>query len=543
MHTLGEVALEADAVRTEIEQLYVRGIATTSAADRKKLAAIAEEWERIGAGHVATRLRTALRAADAGTPDAPRALLSAHTSLAVFERLLSLEAAADGWTAHIDALSEGEEGAGEDGEEAGDSAGDTVAPAEAKAAAAPAIEDPKGLLSLVEELSRAIEDLVRTGVPSATESTRAKLDASFKEASRRKLLRLGASLRYVNEEVARFLANDESFSIRRFSLMLHRSWVQARGLEKGLREKNNALVASLVSSASAGGAPRPVASLEVVTLGVFKRTLSNVYTFDFRLRVVASKDPGLVGKSLVYSLVFPRKADANKLPAEANLQLPQPQKFTPKIFCLGKTVKITDAAVMLDDRGGRLVLGPKSTVVEGGVYTDWQPLFQFDPGVALARALTQRPSPLDLAAETLEEVVVAAPQLSAEPLRTAEGRRVFALGGKGNLQVDALIPDNPYDADGEETLKCLRSAIKGSGERLLYGLAYYEYGRTLFLPLSVLSPDGGAPAPAAEAPKKKGASGKAKEEKKAPERPGGGPTLLTISDKKYDISALVGKLF
>ena len=546
MHSLEEVGQEADAVRSEIEQLYVRGIAASSAADRKKLAALAEEWDRIGAGHVASRLLAALRAADAGTNDAPRALLSAHTSLAVFERVLSLEAAAEAWAAHIEALraAEGDEGEESEGDGDESAAPEPEKPAEKPAAAAPPIEDPKGALALVEELSRAVEDLVRTGLTSATESTRAKLDASFKEASRRKLLRLGASLRYVNEEVGRFLAHDEAFSIRRFSLFLHRSWLQARGMAKGLRDKDDRLVASLV--ASGGGAPRPVQSIEVVTVGVFKRTIVNVYTFDFKLRVVGAKDADLVGRSLTYSLVFPRKTDgpARDLPAEANLQLPQPQKFAPRVFCQGKTVKVTDAAVILDERGGRLVLGPKSTVVEGGPYTDWDPLFRFDPGLALGRVLRHRPGPLDLAAETMEEVVVAEPVLSAEPLRTSEGRRVFALSGAGGLVLDAVIPDNPYDRDGEETLKRLREGLRRSKSPLLYGLAYYEYGRTVFLPVSLLHAGAGDAAPEPEAPKKKGAAAKApKDEKKAAAKAAGGPDLFTISDKKFDVSALVGKLF
>jgi hypothetical protein len=501
MHSLEEVGQTADAVRSEIEQLFVRGLAASTAAERNKLTLLAEEWERLGASHVSSRLLAARAKADAGGKDAPRALLSAYTSLHVFERVLSLEAAAEFWSAHIDA--EEEENTGR---EAGDQNPGRQAGADTPAA--PSIEDPTGALALLDELSRAVEDLVRTGLASATESTRAKLDASFKEASRRKLLRLGATIRYVNEEVGRFLADDGTFSIRRFSFFLHRSWMLARGIAKGIREKSDRILGSLLLSGS--GAPQPAASLEVVTLGVLKRTVANACTFDFKLRVVGATDRALVGRGLTFSLVFVRK---EKVPAEAYLMLPQPQKFMPKIFRDGKTVKIQGAAVLFDERGGgRLLLGPKSTLAEGGVHSGWEPLFTFDPAAALERVRRHAPGPLDLAVEMQEEVVLSDLKLGAEPIRSGDGRRDYALTAAGGLVFDAAIADGP---DGEKMLARLRAGIKPSKDKdkeqpLLYGLAYCEFGRMVLLPLSLL--------------------------KKA------GPDLITLSDEKLDKAALLKTL-
>ncbi|MCY1072961.1 hypothetical protein [Archangium lansingense] len=536
MSSLEEVGQEADTLRTELEQLYVRGLASSSAADWKKLASLAEQWERIGAGHIASRLTAALRAAEAGTKDAPRALLSAHTSLHVFERVLSLEAAAEAWAEYVAAQSEeGEEGAADAAPAA------SAPPAVKPPAAAPPIEDPKGALALLEELSRAVEDLVRTGVPVATEATRAKIDASFKEASRRKFLRLGPSLRYVNDDVGRYLAGDPQFSIRRFSFFLHRSWLLARGMVKAIRDKNDALFAALAAAPSA--APRPVKSIEVVTLGVLKRTVASAYTFEFKLRIVGAAEPELVGRSITYSLVFARKAEgkAKDLPAEAYLHLSQPQKFMPRVFRQDKVVKITDAALMLDERGGgRLALGPKSTVTEGSVHTDWPPLFQFDPAAALERVKRHTPGPLDLAVELQEEVVVAGATMSEKPIKTGDGRRIFALSGAGGLSFDAVIPDGP---DGEELLPRLRAALKQADKPLLYGITYYEFGRMMLLPLSLLYSGSAAPepepAPKAQASKKKGTKG----EGKAKVTKDGGPEHLMLSDKTFDVSALVGNLF
>lgn len=547
MHTLEEVGREADTVRSEIEQLYVRGLASSTPADRKKLSELASEWDRLGAGHVASRLLTAVQKADLDAKDAPRALLSAYTSLHVFERVLSLEAAANAWTAHLESKEADEEG------DDGDAPEETAAPATGgpggniphsasdKPAQAPPIDDPKGALVLVEELARAVEDLVRTGLTSAGESTRQKLDASFKEASRRKLLRLGASLRYVNEEVGRFLRDDGSFSIRRFAFFLHRSWLLARGLEKGIRDKDNRVLAQLLL----GGAspPRPIQWIEVVTLGVLKRTLSAACTFDFRLRVVASSDPDVVGKSLVLSFVFARKDD---FAADVYLFLPQPQKFEPRVFNQGNVVRITGCALMLDERGGRVMLGPNSKVAEGAPFRDWQPLYGFDPATLLDRVKRASVAPLDLAVEMQEEVFVTPESLSDEPIRTSEGRRLFALQTQDGLTLDLIIADG---VDGDELLPRLRNSLSGKTKPVLYGLCYYEFGRILFFPLSLMA---AAEEPKAEKPKtEKAATEKAKgANPKGPKNPpaapakatGNGPVLLTLSTKKVDVQKLLKTL-
>ena len=70
MHSLVEVGQEAETVRSEIEQLFVRGLSASTPAQRKNLGALAEEWERLGAGHVSSRLLAALQKADKDARDA-----------------------------------------------------------------------------------------------------------------------------------------------------------------------------------------------------------------------------------------------------------------------------------------------------------------------------------------------------------------------------------------------------------------------------------------------------------------------------------------
>src|SRR5262249_29674371 len=160
------VGRTADALRTDIETLFVRGLAASAPSDRRGLEARTEEWEKVGAAHVASRLRAALSAADADAKDAAYKFLSAYTSLHAFERVLSLEVARGSWEAFLAAHREESE------EEAVPSL--RQPPAEPPALT---LEDPKGTEAALSELARVVEDLVKTGLTTATAATRTKLDA------------------------------------------------------------------------------------------------------------------------------------------------------------------------------------------------------------------------------------------------------------------------------------------------------------------------------------------------------------------------------
>jgi hypothetical protein len=494
MTELEEVGRTADAIRAELETAFVRGLATSTPNDRRALGLHTEEWERIGAHHVATRLRAALSAVDRDAKDAPRQFLAAYTTLHAFERVLSVEAARGAWQGFLAAREA-------DGALAPDA--DHAPPSVAQPAAV-AIEDPKGALGLLDELAQIVENLVRTGLTAATPATRVKLEASFKEASRRKLLRLGASLRYVNEEIGRFLADDGSFAVRRYAFFLHRSWLLAKGTRLGLSKKDDRLVASL--SAGAAAAPKPVGTLEVVTLGVNKRASSVVCSFEFRLRVTKSPKASLDGKSLVYSVVYARKAG---VPAEAYLHLPQPQKFAAKIFRDRNALEVTDAAVIPDARAGRLVLGAKSTVTQCAAFDRWSDCTSWDPVAIAARATAQIPTPLDLAIELQEEVVLEHWELVAAPA----GSSADTNGEPAWIQAPGLLLllGLPQGEDGAEARKKLVKVAKKKKNRPpLFGTVHAEFGRLVFAPLSVLTEDG--------------------------------PEHLMLSDENVNLAALVGSL-
>src|SRR5260221_6381819 len=154
MDELEEVGRTADAVRADIEALFVRGLASSAPSDRRGLEVRTEGWERVGASHVASRLRSALDAANADAKDAPKKFLSAYTSLHAFERVLSLEAARASWKRFFEAEVEASEG------EASEEKESPQAPPPPRAAAPPpagAIEDPQATVSSLTDLARVVE--------------------------------------------------------------------------------------------------------------------------------------------------------------------------------------------------------------------------------------------------------------------------------------------------------------------------------------------------------------------------------------------------
>ena len=497
MAEVEEIASTLENLRARMVDLVVRGLASVGPADLSTLEVLTDTYERHGLTHITSRLRTMLRAITSDTRAAPTALLSAYTSLHVFERVLSLEVAASAWQQAL---------TGEDEEN------DAVEPP-APPTTAPGLTLPAGeqrqLAALLDELSRAIADLVRTGLTSATQATRDKLDVSFKEASRMKLPRLGATLRYVNEEVGRFIAHSDSFSARRFVFFTHRAWLLAHGLAAALEEKNDRMLARLAGTGARD--PVLVSSIDVVTLGVSVRSVQNSCNFEFRLRVVKADDPAHVGRPLVLGLVFGRKSV--DISAEAFLHLPQPQKYHPKIFTERKVLTVTGAAIALDDRGGgRLMIGPKGTVTQQTrSIPTWEPLYAWHKQAALHRAQTHTPSPLDLPNELQEEVVLADWTCKEDPTRATPERRIFTVIAHG-LEFDAVVPTGTDGRalSGHFEKHARRKPDPAKPCAALYGLVHYELGRLVLSPLATIAADG--------------------------------PVHLTLTGEKINLAALLGSL-
>src|SRR5262249_61433927 len=117
--------------------------------------------------------------------------------------------------------------------------------------------DRKKLLPLLDELGGAVEDLLLSGLTTASEATRQMLNVAFQEASRLRLLRLGSTLRVANEELGRFTRNEPDFSRKRLAFFLHRTWLLSHGLAPALREEDETRLALLLPAPARTPVDRP----------------------------------------------------------------------------------------------------------------------------------------------------------------------------------------------------------------------------------------------------------------------------------------------
>lgn len=100
-----EIVQTIEHVQSAFDDLAVRGLRSASSEQLAKLSALREEFERIGAGHLAGRIAAVVEALHGGEARVAAALMRAQASLRVFERVLTLQVAAQ----TLRTLLEGEE--------------------------------------------------------------------------------------------------------------------------------------------------------------------------------------------------------------------------------------------------------------------------------------------------------------------------------------------------------------------------------------------------------------------------------------------------
>ncbi len=89
--------------RTLLDELVVRGLRASGPAEQHRLDALRDELSRVGARHLADRLGMLSEALRSDDPRAPAELLSAQTSLYLFDRILTLRVAEAGLCAVAEA--------------------------------------------------------------------------------------------------------------------------------------------------------------------------------------------------------------------------------------------------------------------------------------------------------------------------------------------------------------------------------------------------------------------------------------------------------
>jgi hypothetical protein len=341
--------------------------------------------------------------------------------------------------------------------------------------------DQRKLLPLLDELARGVEELLLSGLTTASEATRGLLGVSFKEASRMRLLRLGSTLRSASEELGKFTQHKEDFSRRRLCFFLNRAWLLCRGIARALRAKDEAAFDRLLRTPTGAR----VEKVEVVTLGVSRKVVPGAFcAFDFRLRSLSPAGPLPAGSRLSWSCVFP--ASAADIPPEGYLLMDQKQRFKAQAFLEGKVLTLTTATLTPDERGGgRLTLADDSTVAQGRAFTDWRRFLAWDPQAALELLRGAEAGPLDLDVDMQEEVVLTGWDIG-EPADEDEGQRVYPITA-GGVTFHAVASPGVEGGPLRLALEALRPK---SDLPPLFALMHPERCRLVLQPLAVFGPAG-----------------------------------------------------
>lgn len=361
--------------------------------------------------------------------------------------------------------------------------------------------DRPTLRAALDQLSGAVEELLLGGLTTASDATRKKLAGAMEEAARLRLLRLGAILRVLADDLERFTKHDPLLSRRRLTLFLNRGWLVARGLTHALETGDETEFDRLNLTPTT----QPLPSAELVCLGVVKKVTASLAQFQFRLRAVVGSGPVKPGDAVSWS--FNHAVKIKDLPAESYLHLSQKQKFTPSVFLDRKVLAVKNALVVADGAGWRLALGEQSTVTPGDPFTAWEPYLSWTPAAVRERLAAVTPGPLDLDTELQEEVVFRDYSIGDPVDGDEPGQAVYpVVAGRFDLRAVVSAAN-----EGKAVRKRLDDLRDAEARPPLFGLMHYERCRLVLQPLTTF--------------------------------PSGAPEYLTISTEKVDRAALLRELF
>jgi hypothetical protein len=334
--------------------------------------------------------------------------------------------------------------------------------------------DQQKLLQQLRQMNEAIEQLLLTGMTTASEATSRILGVTFQEASRLRLLRLSGTLRAANSEVTRFLHDEPDFSAKRLAFFLNRAWMLGQGLIHGLEQENRELLDRLLWTPVTDAA----ASLQVVTIGVVKKIAKGSFcSFEFRLRGVED------GKLYIWSTVFPMKKGV-EIPAEGYLHLPQKQKFTGHQLLEQNVIQFNNLRLIQDSAlRQRIQLTDESTVEPGAKFSDWQRFANWNPATSLQHLNDHETGPFDLEVELQEDIFLDQWKIGAAIETESTEQEVFPIEHRSTAM--QLIISRSIE--GDATRKQIQQQLKKKVPQSLFGLMHYERCQLVVQPLSILN--------------------------------------------------------
>ena len=335
------------------------------------------------------------------------------------------------------------------------------------------VADQKTILPHLRRTVDAIEEILHSGLTTASETTTQALGVTFQEASRMKLLRLGSTLRNTHQEITRYVENDDSFSQSRLVFFLNRSWLLCKGMEAAIQRSDSKQLDQLLWTAGT----KKKKSLTLVCLGIVKKVSANNFcAFEFRLRDPKKNTP------YTWSCVFPLRKNT-QVPAEGFLHLPQKQKFAPSILVEGKLIEFKNFSITESETGAtRIRLEEKSTVNVTQPFENWQSLIAWDTQAAIKRIKDHSTSPFDVDVELQEEVWLNEYSIS-ESRTTAEPPRQIWPIACGQLKFAATLTNSK---DSQPAATAIRKEAKQKKpNRPMFGLVHYSVGELVMQPLSI----------------------------------------------------------
>jgi hypothetical protein len=340
------------------------------------------------------------------------------------------------------------------------------------------------LATLLLELGGAVEEVLLSGLTTASETTQKTLQMSLQEATRLRLLRFGATLRHTQDELGRYLRKEAEFAPRRLAFFLNRTWLLARAMIRALRQNNDAEFEQLNWTPPV----QPLEQLHVVALGVSKKVTPAIVLFEFRLRAVADSGPVKKGQHLLWACLFNQKPGAN-IPPEGWLALPQKQKFKTEIFTGDRVVDLASINLaQVDNAPWRITLTDTSTATPGDACTDWTPYAEWNPEPLIERLAAAQPGPFDLEVDLQDEAVLTDWELGAPEEHKDETKWIYPIVWHG-LTLQGEVPSTLEGKALKTALDELRKRRKRHRPPL-FGLLHFDRCRPIFQPLSLLERDG-----------------------------------------------------